>query len=147
MIRRLAFACVTLVALSAPAFAQGAGNQLRDWGLLGVWSARCDLPASRANNHFRYVISADGRAWLERDFGNPEQNDRSEIVSAVLRPDGTLALTIDFTSISQVRLNVYTKVEGRVRVIYNRGPNDDVSVENGILKHNGQPTPWSSRCS
>ena len=93
------------------------------------------------------VASADGRVYLQRDFGDPDKNDRSEVVSAVPRADGTLALTINFPSIGQARLNVYTKAEGRVRVVYNsRSDNSDVTVENGVLRHNGQPTPWSQRC-
>jgi hypothetical protein len=34
-----------------------------------------------------------------------------------------------------------------VRVVYkSRSDNSDVTVENGVLRHNGQPTPWSQRC-
>ncbi len=145
--RRFALLIAILVAGSAPAAAQGSpAVVMEQWGLLGTWSVRCDQPASMSNSHYRFVAAADGRAYQEREFGDPGRNDRSEIVSAELRGDGTLALMVNFTSVGQVRLNVYAKSEGRVRVVYNRGPGGDVSVENGVLKHNGQPTPWTSRC-
>jgi hypothetical protein len=91
-------------------------------------------------------LLADGRAYQERDFADPSRNDRSDIVSGELLGDGTLALSINFASVGQTRLNVYAKSEGRVRVMFNRGPGGEVSVENGILRHNGQPTAWWSKC-
>jgi len=137
--------CVCL--LGAPVKAQQAVNAMQDWGLLGAFSSRCDMPASMSNAYYIFAASADGRVYLQRDFGDPDKSDRSEVISAAPRADGTLALTINFTSISQVRLNVYTKAEGRVRVVYNSRPdNTDVTVENGVLRHNGQPTPWSQKC-
>ena len=37
--------------------------------------------------------------------------------------------------------------EGRTRVVHNsQADNSDVTVENGLLRHNGQPTPWFSKC-
>jgi hypothetical protein len=134
--------------LASPAAAQTSpANVLQEWGLIGWWSVRCDGPPAGDNSYYGFVIAPDGRVYQERDFGNPNQNDRSEVVSAELRADGTLALTIDFTSFGQVRLNVYSKSGGRTRVVYNsRSDNSDVSVENGILRHNGRPTPWFSKC-
>jgi hypothetical protein len=137
-----------LALLASPAAAQTSpANALQEWGLVGSWSVRCDLPASSGNSYYIFVVDPDGRAYQERDFGNPDQNDRSEILSVEPRADGTLALTIDFTSFGQVRVNVYTKSEGRTRVVHNsRADNSDVTVENGVLRHNGQPTPWFSKC-
>ncbi len=133
---------------AAPASAQGTANTLQAWGLIGTWAVRCDQPAAEGNSYGRFVAAPDGRAYYERDFGDPSRNDRSEVVSARPQADGTIALQINFTSFGQVRLNVYTKAaDGRVRVIYNRGPQGDVTVENGILTHNRRPTPWSTRCS
>ena len=140
-------ALVCAVLFAAPVKAQQAVNAMQDWGLLGAFSSRCDMPPSMSNAYYIFAASADGRVYLQRDFGDPDKNDRSEVVSAVPRADGTLALTINFPSIGQARLNVYTKAEGRVRVVYNsRSDNSDVTVENGVLRHNGQPTPWSQRC-
>jgi hypothetical protein len=145
---RLAFLAIVLAAgATSPAAAQGSPvNALQEWGLLGTWAVRCDQPPSMSNSYNRFVVAPDGRAYFERDFGDPSRNDRSEIAGAELRGDGTLALTINFTSFKQVRLNAYAKSEGRVRVMYNRGPAGDVTVENGVLKHNGQATPWSQKC-
>ena len=140
-----ALVCAALFAV--PAQAQMAINAMQDWGLIGAWSSRCDMAPSRSNAYYIFVAGSDGRAYLQREFGDPQINDRSEILSAEPRADGTLALTINFTSISQVRLNVYRKVESRIRVFYNSRPdNTDVTVENGVLRHNGQPTPWSQKC-
>jgi hypothetical protein len=146
--RPLAVLAVAIAVLTAsPAAAQVApANALQEWGLAGSWSGRCDRPPSLGNEYYRFVVEADGRAFLQRDFGDPGRNDRSEIVSAEQRDDGTLALRINFAAFNQVRLNAYQKFEGRVRVVHNAGPGGDVTVENGALRHNGQPTPWLSKC-
>jgi len=147
--RGLALAALGVFAfLTAPASAQTSPvNALQEWGMLGWWSPRCDVRPSDANLWYGFVATADGRAYLERNFGgNSDDNDRSEIVSAEVQADGTLALQISFTRFDDVRLNVYAKSEGRTRVMYNRGSKGDVSVENGVLRHNGQPTPWFSKC-
>jgi hypothetical protein len=147
--RRSPLLALALFALLAtPASAQTSpANVLREWGLLGWWSVRCDVRPGEGNGYYRFAVAPDGRVYQERDFGNPNQNDRSEVFSAEPRADGTLALTIDFTSLGHVRLNVYAKSEGRTRVVYNsRTDNSDVTVEDGILRHNGRPTPWFSKC-
>ena len=132
---------------AATAAGQGeTANALQEWGMLGTWSARCDQPASGSNSRYTFVIDAGGRAYLERDFGNQEQNDRNDIVSAQRRADGTLAMMVNFKAFNQIRLNVYAKSDRGVRVVYNRGPAGDVTVEDGILKHNGRPTPWTQKC-
>jgi hypothetical protein len=122
-------------------------NALREWGMLGWWSPRCEVQPSDSNLWYGFVVTADGRAYLERNFGgDTPDNDRSEIVSAKVQADGTLALQINFARFNDVRLNVYAKSEGRTRVMYNRGSKGDVSVERGVLRHNGQPTPWFNKC-
>ncbi|MFO0987704.1 MAG: hypothetical protein U1F37_10085 [Alphaproteobacteria bacterium] len=147
-LRILALLALAALALpSAPAAAQTqTGNALREWGLLGWWSLRCDLPVSQSNFYYGYVVDADGRAWHERDLGNPSQNDRSEVTVAEIKPDGTIAITVDFKSIGSVRTIVFMRDGNRMRAMHNRGSGGDVTVENGIFKHNGQPTPWQSKC-
>lgn len=141
----LALAAAAL--LAAPVQAQGSpANALREWGLLGWWSLRCDLPVSASNLYYGYVVDGGGRAYHERDLGDPKRNDRSAITSVELRADGTIALVINFTSIGQVRHVVFTKEQGRIRAMFNRGPNNDISVNNGIFRHNSQPTPWQYKC-
>jgi hypothetical protein len=142
----LAFGVFALLAM--PAAAQNSpANALQEWGLLGWWSVRCDQKPDEGNGYYGFVVAPDGRVYQERDFGNPNQNDRSEVLSAESRADGTLALTINFTSFGQVRRNVYTKSAGRTRVVYNsRTDNSDVSVADGVLRHNGRPTPWFNKC-
>ena len=65
-IRCLAWmALVASAVLAAPAAAQeGTVAALRNWGLLGVWSLRCDLPVSANNYYYGYVVEPDGRASM-----------------------------------------------------------------------------------
>ncbi len=142
------FVLGVLAVLASPATAQtSSANALREWGLLGWWSPRCDLQPSDRNLWYGFVAAPDGRAYLDRNFGNSPDNDRSEILSAEPQADGTLSLRINFAKFNDVRLNVYAKSDGRTRVMYNRGSKGDVSVENGVLRHNGRPTPWQHKCS
>ena len=147
-IRRLALFALGMAALLAlPASAQvSTVNALREWGMIGWWSLRCDQPVSQSNFYYGYVIDADGRAWHERDLGDPDRNDKSEVTSAEIKPDGTIEITVNFTSINQVRTIVFAREENRMRAMYNRGAGGDVTVENGIFKHNGRPTPWQYKC-
>jgi len=145
--RRLALLAFALALVAAPAGAQPSpANALREWGLLGWWSLRCDLPVSPSNFYYGYVVDPSGRAYHERDLGDPSRNDKSEVTSAQIRPDGNLEILVDFTSINQVRQVVFTRSGERMRAWFNRGPNDDITVENGIFRHNNQPTPWQSKC-
>ena len=147
-VRSLApFALGMFALLAMPAWAQTSpANALREWGLLGWWSVRCDQPVSASNFYFGYVIDADGRAWHERDLGDPGRNDKSEITSAEIKPEGTIVITVSFTSVNQVRTIVFAREQSRMRAMYNRGSDGDVTVENGIFKHNGRPTPWQFKC-
>jgi len=145
--------CLALVALgflalfAAPASAQQMpANVLREWGLIGWWSLRCQQPVSSNNYYYGYVVGADGKVYHERDLGDPSRNDKSEVVSAQLLADGTLGISINFTSINQIRYVIFTKEPGRIRALYNRGPSGDLTVENGLFKHNGQQTPWQYKC-
>lgn len=146
--RRMALLALGLLfALAAPAAAQfGPGNALREWGMLGWWSLRCDLPVSQNNFYYGYVVDADGRAWHERKFGDSGRNDRSEVTSAKIRPDGTIEITVNFTSIRSVRTIVFAREQNRMRAMYNRGSEGDVTVENGFFKSGGRPTPWQYKC-
>ncbi len=147
-IRALALLALGIVALTIPtASAQtSTSNALREWGLLGWWSLNCGQPVSQSNPYYGYLADADGRAWQERDFGNAAQNDRSQITAAEIRPDGTISITVNFTSISSVRTILFMKEGAKIRAMYNRGSGGDVTVENGVFKHNGQRTPWQYKC-
>jgi hypothetical protein len=139
-----AWLVVAVAVHSAAASAQNsAANALRAWGLLGSWAVRCDMPSTQSNPRYIFVAAADGRAFLEREAG--DLGDRNEIVSAAIRADGSLSVTINFTSFNQVRVHVYQKLPGRYRTVYNRGPNNDISVNDGRFR-NGQPTPWMYKC-
>lgn len=145
-----AFALLVLGAIALlipPAAAQTqTGNALREWGMLGWWSLRCDQPVSQSNFYYGYVVDPDGRAWHERDLGNSSQNDRSEVTSAEIKADGAIVITVNFVSISSVRTIVFARDGNRMRAMYNRGAGGDVTVENGTFKHNGRPTPWQFKC-
>ena len=102
------------------------------------------MPAG--NIHYGYMIGAAERAYHERDFGDPDRNDKNEIVSAERRADGTLPITINFASLNQLRQVVFARSDSRIRAMYSRGPQGEVTVENGIFRHHGQPTPWQHQC-
>lgn len=141
----LAFGVFSL--LATPASAQTSpANALREWGMLGWWSLRCSEPVSANNFYYGYVIDPSGKTFHERDLGDSGRNDRSEVTGAELRADGTIAITVNFTSINSVRTIVFAKEQGRMRAMDNRGSSGDVTVENGLFKHNGQPTPWQYKC-
>ena len=141
------FVLAFLLLLANPAAAQQTpSNVLGVWGLLGWWSLRCDLPVSSSNYYYGYLVDANGRAYHERDLADPGRNDKSEVVSAEILGDGKLAITVNFTSINQVRYIVFTSEPGRIRAWFNRGPSGDITVENGILRHNSEPTPWQYKC-
>jgi len=146
--RRVAlFALGILTLLVAPASAQvSAVNAMREWGMLGWWSLRCERPVSENNFYYGYVTGTDGLAYHERDLGDPNRNDRSAVTEAEILGDGTIRITVNFTSINSVRTIVFAKEQGRMRAMYNRGSGGDITVENGIFKHNGQPTPWQYKC-
>ena len=146
--RRVAlFALGFFTLLAAPASAQVSPvNAMREWGMLGWWSLQCQQPVSPSKFYYGYVVGTDGQAYYERDLGDPSRNDRSAVTAAEILGDGTIRITVNFTSINQVRTIVFAKEQGRVRAMYNRGSNGDVTVENGIFKHNGDPTPWQYKC-
>ncbi len=153
--RPRAFALTALAAVAfnaaalliSPAAAQTqAGNALREWGMLGWWSLNCALPVSQNNFYYGYVTDPAGRAWHERDFGGSSPNDRSEVTAAEIKADGTISITVNFTSINSVRTIVFAREGNRMRAMFNRGAGGDVTVENGVFKHNGRPTPWQHKC-
>lgn len=146
--RRVAlFALGILALLAAPASAQvSPANALREWGMLGWWSLRCEQPVSQNNFYYGYVVADDGQAYHERDLGDPSRNDRSAVTAAEILGDGSIRITVNFTSINQTRTIVFAKEQGRMRAMYNRGSGGDITVEKGIFKHNGQPTPWQYKC-
>lgn len=141
----MAFAAIALLIPPAASQTQ-AGNALREWGMLGWWSLNCGQPVSQNNFYYGYVVDPDGRAWHERDFGGASPNDRSEVTAASIRDDGTISITVNFTSINQVRTIVFAREGNRMRAMSNRGAGGDVTVENGLFKHNGRPTPWQQKC-
>ncbi len=93
-----------------------------------------------------FVTDPAGRAWHERDFGGSSPNDRSEVTAAEIKADGTISITVNFTSINSVRTIVFAREGNRMRAMFNRGAGGDVTVENGVFKHNGRPTPWQHKC-
>ena len=147
-LRSLALLALGFLALfAAPASAQQSpANAMREWGLLGWWSLNCQQPVSSNNFYYGYVVDASGRAFHERDLGDPDRNDKSEVTSAEIMGDGKITITVNFISINQERTIVFMKEPGRIRAWYNRGPGGDTTVENGIFRHNGQPTPWQFKC-
>ena len=142
-----AAAFVAACLFTQPAAAQqSVADVLSEWGMVGTWSTDCAKQPAENHFHYHVVVNASGAASYDRDRGAANLNDSNPITAAALRADGTLELTVNFPGLNQSRVVVYAKEPNRIRAMYNRGSGGDVSVENGVFKHNGQPTPWQFRC-
>ena len=147
-LRLLAAVFGAALALALPAAAQNdpPAEVLAKWGMLGTWAVNCGTPPSRSNGHSTYEAEGTTDAVLRRDFGAELERDRSQIQSAHIA-DGLLHMTINFTSLGQVRTNVFMKVGADgMRAFENRGPDGSYTVRDGKFLHNGQPTLVQYRC-
>jgi hypothetical protein len=142
---RLAVALVALLAASGAVSAQTNADTARNWGLLGTWRLDCSKPLSTSNPDLKYVVR-DGKVHHDREFGNAR--DSSLVASLKAKPDGTLEVIVNFTSLTQVREFTFIKgAENRIRATSNRDVNSNTySVRNGKFTANGNDTPWQTRC-
>lgn len=141
--------CGVALALARTAGAEtdSPAKVLADWGMLGTWAVNCAAPASRINGYSTYAAQGTSDAALVRDFGTDNPGDRSRIVSARIVGDGMIEITIDLTSINQVRANVFAKLGAdRIRAMENRASDGSYTVRDGKFVHNGQPTLVQHRC-
>ena len=143
------FGAALALALALPAAAQTdpPAEVLAKWGMLGTWAVNCNTPPSRGNGYSTYEAEGSTEAVLRRDFGAELERDRSQIQAARIAEDGMLHLTINLTSIGQVRTNVFMKVGAvGMRAFENRGPDGSYTVRDGKFLHNGLPTATQYRC-
>jgi hypothetical protein len=147
MTRSLLPALGLTLALIVPAGAQTGEDTRRavlDFGLIGVWAAQCDKPASGENNHATYALSPGGMLSLTYDLGGNNKThyailqarraaaDRLEVREKFLDSPGTLDLVI-------------VKTNDRIRVWSSRRLDGDVLVKDGMIVGN-RPTSWLQRC-
>lgn len=130
--------------------AQTAAEAAKDWGLLGSWMTDCNLQPSEGSRN-SYVVRG-AQLFLDRDFGPQNGGLVSDaITDAKVQPDGTIDLTVYFASVTppQTRRNSMVRgSDGRIRMWTNLNLNTgEYSVRDGVLTHNGKPTPSLVRCA
>jgi hypothetical protein len=114
----------------------------RAWGLLGAWRLDCNDPKASSLD---YVIR-DGVLLHERDLSNTK--DVQEVLEAKPLPDGRLELVVHFPSFKQTRRYAVMRDGERLRAMSNTlREGGDATILNGRFVHNGQETPWQSRCN
>jgi hypothetical protein len=137
-------AIVAVLALPDGARAADVAETVRQWGLLGTWALDCGRPPARANTYETFVRRG-GNVFLDRNGG--DYKDSSRISSAAISPKGLLELRIEFTSLSQTRVNVLAKgTDGRKRIITNHDTKGSYTVKDGKFLSNDAQAPWLTRC-
>jgi len=140
---------LTLAALAtlavASARAETAAGAAADWGLIGAWQSDCAAAPSVAEPRSTFEIRGGALVYVRF---NGQQADTNAIPGAVIRPDGTIALTIDFARLGGVREWVLAKSDrSRFHTISNRSLATNVyTVRGGVLLSTRQPAPWNVRC-
>jgi hypothetical protein len=76
MFRLLFYIVAGMVAVSSTVWAQSNDMQriVLDFGMIGVWAAECDKPASDTNNVATYAIASDGNVTLEYELSSGKHN-------------------------------------------------------------------------
>jgi hypothetical protein len=136
-------ALATLAGTSARA--ETAAGTAADWGLIGAWQSDCAAAPSVAEP--RSTFEVRGGALVYERF-NGQHADIDAIPGAVIQPDGSIALTIDFAQLGGVREWVLAKPDrSRFHTISNRSVATNVyTVRDGVLLSTRQPAAWNVRC-
>ena len=142
--RSLILSVVATVILSGGASAQTVADIVERWGLSGTWAADCQLPPNPAHWHITYVRRVGGSVDVVRDLGDPARNHTRPMIAARAQPDGKLEVTVDPTQSFTYLL--IKAGDGRIRSVSGRLANGTYTVQDGKFLHNGEPTPWQSRC-
>ncbi|TMJ25897.1 MAG: hypothetical protein E6G95_14840 [Alphaproteobacteria bacterium] len=118
----------------------------RRWELIGTWRFNCNAPPDKIDNVATYTVRGN-RLYHDRNWGSG--TDSSVVSSATIRPDGTLDLLINFTSLSQTRENIFRKTpDGRVLTLVSRNvDNDEHTIKDGKVVGSGNPMTLLTRCS
>jgi hypothetical protein len=147
--RLLVLVVLSLLAASRTSLAQTAADAASKWGLLGTWMADCSKAANSGNTAVRYVVK-EGQLFYERDLGSGASTDSNQVMSATMKPDGSIEIVVNFASVlpAQTRRFALTKgKDGRMRVISNINvASKEYSIVNGTLIASGDATPWQTRC-
>lgn len=147
-------AAATIVAsigifFAQPAGAQGVGEQMRAFGLLGKWAVNCAQPADgdAGNTHALYSMISGDRAQLRYVFG-PKYGHRIYTITAARRlDDNRLQIENHDNSDGLAQRTIIRKAQGRIQnVSAQEIRSGKVWVMNGIATANGRPVPWLERC-
>jgi hypothetical protein len=146
MLRSAFLLLLAALAVSRPAFAQSPAAVASGWGLLGTWRYDCNAAPDRNDVTLVFAVRG-GRLFHDRNWG--DGHDSSVVSAAAVRPDGTLDLTIIFTSTSQTRQNVYGKLpDGRWRTLVSRNiDTNDYLIRDGKLVSSGRLIAAYTRCA
>ena len=98
-----------------------------------------------SNPDLKYLVKGN-KLFHDREFG--DRRDSSQIMSATIKPDGSMELVVNFTSLSQTRQFSFIKGgDGRIRATSNRNVDtNEYTVVDGKFTANGNSTPWQSDC-
>lgn len=146
--------CATLVALVptlVPTFAhsQSAGDEMREFGLLGTWAGTCGEKASPTNNYATYLVTSSGGLQLKYQSGADDEDSIVYEISAAKRAGSDkLSLRQVLTGNERVALDiVILKDNGKMRIWSSLLPDGTALVEDGVMTSmTGQETRWMTRC-
>jgi hypothetical protein len=142
---RLAAVIAALLASLAPGIAaESISAAAVKWGLIGTWALDCSTKPTTSNVYETYARQGHD-VFLNRNGGSFK--DSNKFLSAKILKNGMLDARIQFTSLSQTRVNVIQKAtDGRKRAITNHDTKGAYTVKDGKFVSNGAPTQWMKRC-
>ncbi|HTR86042.1 MAG TPA: hypothetical protein VMI56_16290 [Reyranella sp.] len=138
-------ALASLLAAQA-ALAETPVEAAQRWGLIGTWRYNCGTPPDKIDYIQSYAVR-NNRLYHDRNWGTG--HDSSLVPSAVIRPDGTIDVTIVFGSLSQTRENLLRKTpDGGAIVLTSRSVDtNEYTIKDGKSVPSGGDIPPLTRCS
>ncbi len=127
--------------------ADAVGNKLMELGLLGRWARDCSLPL-QSGNPFIFFERTDAGPRYRFVFGPTSQTVRS-VDSVEALGDGTILMRVTNISGDEPGFRIELKMamqEKRYRVLYSKGSDGKVYVENGVIVATRQPNHWQQYC-
>jgi hypothetical protein len=146
---RLAYAIsVLFFFLIALAFAQAPTRAIEEFGLFGIWADDCKLVASSSNLYASFSVTSGGIIYLHNDFGPAYGDMLYRIVDAKRIGQFRISLRQLLTTDDEVALdNVILKSNDRIRVWSSRGADGSEYVQDGLIPAaNDRETGWMERC-
>jgi hypothetical protein len=138
---------VSLVSASGSmAHAQTVENVVRDFGLIGTWSANCSRPAGSGGNIYTiYAVDADGTVTLTYDSGGQGSQTVNVILRAERRGDDRIGyLQENRSSKAQIEIEVVLR-DNTIKVWTSRRTTGEVLVREGKFAAGGE-SPVQARC-